>query len=93
MTKLTFSLDDATVAELKRLARQTRKPQSVIVRDAIARYGAEPDRYSAEEAAARARQLELLLGKIPPRPQRAVDEELAAIRTARRRGGRRRRIE
>jgi predicted DNA-binding protein len=39
MPKLTFSLDEESVDTLRRLAERSRKPQSLIVREAIAHYG------------------------------------------------------
>ena len=51
MVKLTFSLDDATVATLRRTADRLRKPQSVVVREAIAHYAEREDRLSPEEQA------------------------------------------
>ena len=44
MAKLTFSLDAETAAMLRKMATRLRKPQSLIVREAIARYGAEEDK-------------------------------------------------
>ena len=35
MAKLTFSLDDETVRTLRMIAERKRKPQSVVVREAI----------------------------------------------------------
>ena len=49
MAKLTFSLDAETVALLRKTAARLRKPQSLIVREAIARYGAEEDKLNDEE--------------------------------------------
>ena len=50
MAKLTFSLDEETVRLLRVVAERRRKPQSLVVREAIAEYAArdekltEPDR-------------------------------------------------
>ena len=49
MAKLTFSLDDATVEKLRKTATRLRKPQSMVVREAIARYAAGEDLTSPEE--------------------------------------------
>ena len=38
MPKLTFSLDEESVQMLRRVAARSRKPQSLIVREAIAQY-------------------------------------------------------
>jgi hypothetical protein len=89
MVKVTFTLDDETVAELRRTAARLGKPQSLVVREAVADYAARADRLSERE------RLDLLavlekLGTAPPtRTARAVDAEIKAVRAARRQGGRR----
>ncbi len=91
MVKATFTLDDATMAVLRRTAERLRKPQSHVVREAVAEYAARADRLSESE---RRRLLDLLEGLQHQRPTRAaaaVDTELAAIRAARYAGGRRHR--
>ena len=40
MPKVTFSLDDEAVRLLRRVAERSRKPQSLVVREAIAQYAA-----------------------------------------------------
>lgn len=90
MVRVTFSLDEATVATLKRTAARLRRPQSQIVREAVAEFAARSDRLSESE---RIRLLDVLdrLKKHPAsRSTREVGSELAAIRRARRDGGRRR---
>lgn len=57
MPKLTFSLDEETVRTLRRVSEQKRKAQSLIVREAIAEYGAREDRLPEDE---RTRRLEVL---------------------------------
>src|SRR5256885_118962 len=49
MVKVTFTLDDATVAELRRAAARLRKPQSQVVREAVAEYSARTDKLSERE--------------------------------------------
>jgi len=49
MAKLTFSLDDETVEKLRQTAYRLRKPQSMVVREAIARYAAQDDLTTPEE--------------------------------------------
>ena len=49
MSKATFSLDAATVEALRKLASRQRKPQSLVVREAIAHYAAQEDRLSDAE--------------------------------------------
>lgn len=89
MVKVTFTLDDDTVEQIRQTAARQRKPQSQIVREAVAEYAARGDRLSERE------RLELLetLGRLasarPTRSARAVDAELRDLRAARRQGGRR----
>lgn len=46
---MTFSLDDETVASLRRTAARHRKPQSWVVREAVSDYAAKADRLTADE--------------------------------------------
>jgi Arc/MetJ-type ribon-helix-helix transcriptional regulator len=89
MVKVTFSLDEATVAEIRRTAERLGTAQSHVVREAVAEYAARADRVSERE---RLRALTILerLRKTPAsRPAAAVDDELRVLRAARRKGGRR----
>ena len=90
MIKVTFTLDEATVEQLRRTAAKVRKPQSRVVREAISDYAARMDRLSEGE---RQRMLAILDRAIRRRPSRStaeVDAELREIRAARRRWGARR---
>jgi metal-responsive CopG/Arc/MetJ family transcriptional regulator len=89
MVKVTFSLDEETVEQIRRAATRLGKPQSQIVRDAVADYAARVDRLSERERLTLLGVLEDLRTAAPTRSARAVDEELGALRTARRHGGRR----
>ncbi|MFI5177904.1 MAG: ribbon-helix-helix protein, CopG family [Vicinamibacterales bacterium] len=91
MARATFSLDDATIAEIRRTAARLRKPQSHVVRDAVADYAARADRLSERERLHLLGVLEQLRDARPTRPTAAVDGELKALRAARRAGGRRHR--
>ena len=82
MARVTFSLNDATVAQIRQTANRLRKPQSHVVRDAVADYAARTDRLSERERLRDAR---------PTRPAAGVDAELRSLRAARRAGGRRHR--
>jgi len=86
MPKLTFSLDADTVASLRKAAQRTRKPQSLIVREAIAHYASREDLLAPAD---RDRLLKVVR-KLRARPQerslKAVESELAGIRRSRRRG-------
>jgi predicted transcriptional regulator len=89
MVKVTFTLDEATVAEIRRTAERLGTAQSHVVREAIAEYAARADRVSERE---RLRTVSILEGlrKAPAsRSAGAVDTELRSIRAARRTGGRR----
>lgn len=86
MPKLTFSLDDETVERLRRTSQKTRKPQSLIIREAVADYAAREDRLSDAD---RERLLDVLrrIRKRPAtRPQDDVDRELRDLRRSRRTG-------
>ena len=88
MVKVTFSLDDDTVAAIRRTAERLGRAQSQVIREAVAEYAARTDRVSERE---RLRALTILeaLRKAPvSRPAAAVDAELRAVRAARRSGGR-----
>lgn len=89
MVKVTFSLDEVTVAQIRRTAERLGTPQSQVVREAVAEYAARADRVTERE---RLRRLEILdrLRRTPAaRTAAAVDAELRALRSARRAGGRR----
>ena len=89
MTRVTFSLDDATVAQIRQTAARLRKAQSHVVRDAVADYAARSDRLSERERLHAMGVLERLRDAKPTRPATDVDKELRSIRAARRTGGRR----
>ena len=89
MVKMTFTLDEETVAALEQTAQRLAKPRSAVVREAIREYGARAGRLGEEERRRMLRSLDAV-SKLPPtRPRAAVDRELAALRRARRGGGRR----
>ncbi len=90
MVKMTFTLDDQTVLKLRRTAARHNKPQSWVVREAVADYAAKSDMLTPEE---KARMLEVLerLRQSPIEGTSAdVDREIAEIRASRRAAGLRR---
>jgi metal-responsive CopG/Arc/MetJ family transcriptional regulator len=91
MARVTFSLSDETIAELRRTAARLRKPQSHVVRDAIAEYAARSDRLSDDERRQALAVLQQLRTSKSSGTAADVDAELQAVRAARRRGGRRHR--
>jgi len=90
MAKLTFSVDDETVRTLKATAERLRKPQSRIVREAVAEYAARAGRLSENERRRLLRTIDEITARPPTRPQAAVERELADIRASRRAASRRR---
>jgi len=89
MVKATFSLPAETLAAIRRTATRLGKAQSQVVRDAVAEYAQRVDRLSEAERLHLLGVLETLQAASRNRTARAVDEEIAAVREDRRRGGRR----
>jgi Ribbon-helix-helix protein, copG family len=89
MVKVTFTFDDQTVSRLRRAAARLHMPQSQVVREAIADYADRVGRLSDRERLRLLAALDRIAQRRPTRPAAEVDEELRAIRMARRRGGRR----
>ena len=89
MARVTFSLDEATVAQIRQTAARLRKPQSHVVRDAVADYATRTDRLSERERLQLMGVLERLRDARPTRAAAGVDAELRSIRSGRRAGGRR----
>ncbi len=89
MVRVTYSLDDATVARIRRTAERLGKPQSQIVREAVAEYAERAGRLSDEERRRALGVLARLRHEAPTRPVGEVDEELSELRRARRAAGRR----
>ena len=89
---MTYSLDDATVRRIRRAAERFGKPQSHVVREAVAEYDARTDRLSEAE---RLRMLEVLdrwRKEQVPRSREGVDAELREIRLSRRESSLRRSV-
>ena len=90
MVKLTFSLDEATVRQLRLAASRLGRPQSMVVREAINDYAARIGKLSEDERLRLLKVFDALVPAIPRRPLGGVERKLEEIRAARRRGGRRR---
>ena len=86
MVKLTFSLDEATVRTLKETAERHRKPQSLIVREAIAQFASQENTLSSDERERLLGVLRGIKGRRPTRPVSEVDRELGEIKRSRRTG-------
>ena len=89
MVKVTFTLDDETVDRLRRTASRLARPQSYVVREAIREYEARSTKLSDEERARMLALVDRMVREPPTRTVAEVDSELAEIRAARRRWGRR----
>jgi hypothetical protein len=87
--KVTFTLDDATIARLNDAAQRLAIPKSEVVREAIQEYHARIGRLSDAERRRLLVDFDRLVPLIPGRSAAAVDRELKELREARRRGGRR----
>ena len=90
MVKVTFTVDEETARTLKSTAERLRKPQSLVVREAIAEYAARAGRLTESERRRMLKTVDAMITRPPSRPQSAVDRELRDIRRARRQSGRRR---
>src|SRR2546427_8495326 len=89
MVKVTFTFDSQTVETLRRTASRLKRPQSVIVREAIQEYAARTGRLTEEERLHMLKLFDRMITRIPSRPQEEADAEIAEIRSARRSRGRR----
>lgn len=93
MVKVTFSVDEETVRTLKMTAERLRKPQSMVVREAVAEYAARAGRLTEAERRRMLRAVDEILARPPTRPEAGVEREIRQIRRARRHGGRRHPVE
>jgi metal-responsive CopG/Arc/MetJ family transcriptional regulator len=91
MIKVTFTLDEATVDQLRRTAARVRKAQSRVVREAIGEYAARADKLSDEERQRMLAVLDRAMQRRPSRSAAEVEVELQEVRAARRRWGAHRR--
>ena len=89
MVKVTFTLDEETVRRLRKIADRTKKPQSLVVREAVAHYAARDEKMSDAERDRMLRILDEMMKQPPTRSAEDVDRELREIRVSRRRGWRR----
>ncbi len=87
--KVTFTLDERTVARLRRAAERMSMPKSQIVREAIGEYSARIGRLGEEERLRLLRIFDEVVPAIPERPAAEVEREIREVRKARRAGGRR----
>jgi hypothetical protein len=88
MAKRTFVLDDDTVRLIQLLAERQQKPQSHVVREAIAVYAAQGQKLSAQERERKLQVLDQLTKRPATRTEHAVEAELQELRRSRRAGWR-----
>ena len=88
-TKVTFTLDQTTVARLRDAAERLSLPKSEVVREAIHEFFDRIGRLSDGERLKMLRTFDEVVPRIPERGVRSVERELSAVRRARRDGGRR----
>jgi hypothetical protein len=88
-TKMTFTLDDETAGRIDRAAARLGMSKSGVVREAVREYAARIGRLSDQERQRILGVFDDVIASIPPRPAAAADREIAALRRARRAGGRR----
>jgi hypothetical protein len=93
MVEVTFTFDDKTVETLRQTAARLKKPQSMVVREAIEDYASRTMRLADDERRHMLKVFDRLVAKIPRRDQREADTEIAEIRRTRASGGRRTRME
>jgi predicted transcriptional regulator len=93
MAKVTFTVDDETVRTLRTMSERLGKPQSMVVREAVAEYGARAGRLTEAERRRLLAAMDAMIKRPPTRAQAEIDRELKEIRRARRHPGRRRRGE
>ncbi len=89
MVKVTFTLDDETVARIRRLAKQLGTPKSQVVRESVKQYEPRSGKLSDQERRRMLAVIDRMMRRPPTRPQSEVDAELREIRYARRNWGRR----
>ena len=89
MVKVTYSLDETTVRQIRRAAERLGMAQSHVVREAVADYAARADRLSQRERLRLLEALDRVRNTESTRTAKDVDAEIQAVREARRRGGRR----
>jgi hypothetical protein len=88
MAKVTFTVSDDTVRTLKDTAARLGKPQSLVVREAIAEYAARAGQLTEAERRRMLKALDDLAAAQSTKSAADVDRERRDVRRARRAGGR-----
>ena len=87
MVKVTFTLHEDTVATLRRSAARLGKPQSAVVREAVAEHAKRLDRLSDDDRDRMLRVLQKLRSEPPTRSDAERRAELREIRLSRQAAG------
>jgi hypothetical protein len=88
MVKVTFTLDENTVAKLQDASQRLSKPKSEVVREAVLDYHSRIGRLTERERIRAVRLLAEHLARPPERSQTDVNRELKDLRASRRSGWR-----
>ena len=91
--KMTFTLDQETAARIDRTALRLGIAKSAVIRDAVAAFAIQAGRLSETERVRTLAVFDDCIRRIPVTSDDAADAELAALRRARRHGGRRTRVD
>ena len=86
---MTFTLDSDTADRIDRTAMQLGMPKSAVVREAVSEYSARAGRMTEAERVRILAIFDEVMPRIPRRPQREVNAEIAEITKSRRAGWRR----
>jgi predicted transcriptional regulator len=86
-TKVTYTLDEATVRFIEEAAEIQHKPKSQVIRDAVKDYRARIGRLSESERQRRLEAFDRLYPLIKLRTRQQADAELKEIRESRRLSG------
>lgn len=87
-TKVTFTLDQATVKQIESASQRLAKPKSQVVREAVRDYYERIGKISEQERKRMLRIFDEVIPRIPARPLEEIQRELKEIRLSRRLGGR-----
>jgi predicted DNA-binding protein len=87
--KMTFTLDRGTAERIDRTSERLGIPKSGVVREAVAEFAARTGRLSEAERLRMLKMFDAVVARIPKGTAASADREIAAVRRARRQGGRR----
>jgi predicted DNA-binding protein len=90
-TKVTFTLDEQTLRRLENASQRTLKTKSAVVREAIAEYHANIGKLSESERSRLLAAVDRIMDRPAVETSDEVDREIAAVRKARKSGGRKQR--